>query len=162
MLDHEATPNVAEEATTPEQTPDTGAEMSVTEAGTLTETDALPSENSEPGIEGSSEARPSWHIEAGRKGGHRVHQLIQEGKLYEKEHGLKRGRQRLRQLIELGKRYEQDHELGPRPRLKRNEHLRRRDREEVLTALLQCLVRMVKPSFRSDITRLLEALRQEP
>src|SRR5438132_675640 len=31
------------------------------------------------------------HVEAGRKGARRVHQLIQEGKLYEQEHGLKRG-----------------------------------------------------------------------
>src|SRR5205085_4246998 len=44
-----------------------------------------------------------WHAEAGRKGARRVHQLIQEGKLYEQEHGLTSGRQRLRQLIELGK-----------------------------------------------------------
>src|SRR5438105_279356 len=55
-----------------------------------------------------------WHAEAGRKGAHRIEQLIEEGKLYEKEHGLKRGRQRIRQLIELGKRYEQEHDLRPR------------------------------------------------
>src|SRR5262249_55063557 len=46
------------------------------------------------------------HAEAGRKGAQRLHQLIQLGRLYEQEHGLKRGRQRLRQLIQEGKLYE--------------------------------------------------------
>src|SRR5690348_2723919 len=49
-----------------------------------------------------------WHAQAGRKGARRVHQLIEHGRLYEQEHGLKRGRQRLRQLIQLGKLYEQE------------------------------------------------------
>src|SRR4051794_33773132 len=48
---------------------------------------------------------PTWHADAGRKGAQRIHQLIQQGRQYEQEHGLKRGRQRLRQLIEEGKLY---------------------------------------------------------
>src|SRR6516164_7630243 len=54
---------------------------------------------------------PRWHVEAGRKGARRIHQLIEQGKLYEQEHGLKSGRQRLRQLIQEGKLYEQEHGL---------------------------------------------------
>ena len=100
-----------------------------------------------------------WHAEAGRKGAHRVHQLIEAGKLYEQEHGLKRGRQRIRQLIELGKRYEQEH--GLRPRKKRGGRLSRVRREEVLTTLLQCVLRVAKPSFRGELVRLIEALQPE-
>src|SRR5579871_995498 len=54
----------------------------------------------------------TWHAAAGRKGAERIRQLIQEGRLYEKEHGLKSGRQRIRQLIEEGKLYERDHGLS--------------------------------------------------
>src|SRR5439155_8194418 len=46
---------------------------------------------------------PNRHVEAGRKGARRVHELIERGRLYEQEHGLTRGRQRLRQLLEEGK-----------------------------------------------------------
>ena len=99
-----------------------------------------------------------WQAEAGRKGARRVHQLIREGRLYEQEHGLKSGRQRLRQLIELGKLYEQEHGLRPAPRKKHGDHLSRADREELLATLLQCLVRLAKPSFRADLLRLTEAL----
>ena len=99
-----------------------------------------------------------WQAAAGRKGARRVHQLIREGRLYEQEHGLKRGRQRLRQLIELGKLYEQEHGLRPAPRKKHGDRLARADREELLATLLQCLVRLAKPSFRADLLRLAEAL----
>ncbi len=99
-----------------------------------------------------------WQAEAGRKGARRVHQLIREGRLYEQEHGLKSGRQRLRQLIELGKLYEQEHGLRPAPRKQHAERLSRADREELLATLLQCLVRLAKPSFRADLLRLAEAL----
>ena len=61
----------------------------------------------------SSSAHLNSHAEAGRKGARCIHQLIQQGKLYEREHNLKPGRQRLRQLIEEGKLYEQ--ELAPFP-----------------------------------------------
>jgi hypothetical protein len=98
------------------------------------------------------------HAEAGRKGGHRVHQLIQEGRLYEKEHGLKSGRQRLRQLIELGKAYEQEHGLRPNRRPKRRERLDQGDREELLATFLRCLLRIAKPSFRAELRRLVEVL----
>jgi hypothetical protein len=101
---------------------------------------------------------PNRHAEAGRKGAHRVHQLIQEGRLYEKEHGLKRGRQRLRQLIELGKAYELEHGLRPNHRKKRGERLSRLGREELLATLLRCLLRIAKPSFRAELRRLVEVL----
>src|SRR5690349_11610127 len=71
---------------------------------------------------GTHSSEPSrWHVEAGRKGAQRIHQLIRQGKLYEEEHGLKRGRQRLRQLIEQGKLYEREHGLqGPKRRRTRS------------------------------------------
>src|SRR5437660_699172 len=84
----------------------------------------------EPEVSNGAEAR-GWHAEAGRKGAHRVHQLIQEGKLYEQEHGLKSGRQRLRQLIELGKLYEQEHGLQPDQPRKPGERLSRMEREDL-------------------------------
>lgn len=102
-----------------------------------------------------------WHARAGRQGARRVHQLIQHGRLYEQEHGLKRGRQRLRQLIQLGKLYEQEHGLRaarPRPR---SERLSRLGREELLSTLLGCLLRIAKPSFRAELLRLLESLPHE-
>jgi hypothetical protein len=99
-----------------------------------------------------------WQAAAGRKGARRVHQLIREGRLYEQEHGLKSGRQRLRQLIELGKLYEQEHGLRPAARKKCPDRLSQADREELLATLLQCLVRLAKPSFRADLLRLTEAL----
>src|SRR5262249_26422007 len=52
------------------------------------------------------------YAEAGCMGAQRVHQLIREGRLYEREHGLKPGRQRLRQLIQQGKLYEREHDLN--------------------------------------------------
>ena len=110
-------------------------------------------------VPGEGDVGPErWQAEAGRKGARRVHQLIREGRLYEQEHGLKSGRQRLRQLIELGKLYEQEHGLRPAPRQKHAERLSRADREELLATLLQCLVRLAKPSFRADLLRLTEAL----
>jgi len=110
-------------------------------------------------VNGTADGETSrWHAEAGRKGARRVHELIQEGKLYEKEHGLKSGRQRLRQLIELGKLYEQEHGLRPARSAKQSERLSRPEREELLATLLQCLVRLAKPSFRAELTRLTEVL----
>jgi hypothetical protein len=104
-------------------------------------------------------ADPDRHARAGRKGAHRVHQLIREGRLYEQEHGLKRGRQRLRQLIELGKLYEQEH--GLRPARKRGRRLSRAGRQELVATLLECLVRIARPSFRAELTRLVEALQKD-
>jgi hypothetical protein len=109
----------------------------------------------------ASEVR-GWHAEAGRKGAHRVHQLIQEGKLYEQEHGLTSGRQRLRQLIELGKQYEQEHGLQPGQPRKVRERLSRMEREETLATFLQCLLRIAKPSFRAELLRLVEVVQQQP
>src|SRR5262249_37874402 len=99
-----------------------------------------------------------WHAEAGRKGAHRIHQLIEAGRRYEAEHGLKSGRQRLRQLIELGKLYEQEHGLRPAARKKRGKRLSRMEREETLATLVNCLIRIAKPSFRPELQRLAEVL----
>ncbi len=111
------------------------------------------------GSNGVAEER--WQARAGREGARRVHQLIQEGRLYEKEHGLKRGRQRLRQLIELGKLYEQEHGLRPARAKKRGQRLSRLGRQQLVTTLLHCLLRIAKPSFRMELTRLVEALERE-
>jgi hypothetical protein len=99
-----------------------------------------------------------WHAEAGRKGAHRIHQLIEAGRRYEAEHGLKSGRQRLRQLIELGKIYEQEHGLRPAARKARGKRLSRMEREETLATLLDCLIRIAKPSFRPELQRLADVL----
>ena len=106
-------------------------------------------------------AEEAWHARAGREGARRVHQLIQAGRLYEQEHGLKRGRQRLRQLIELGKLYEQEHGLRPTRAKKRGQRLSRLGRQELMATLLECLVRIAKPSFRAELTRLAQTLMQE-
>ena len=107
------------------------------------------------------EANGVWRAEAGRKGAKRVHQLIQAGKLYEAEHGLKSGRQRLRQLIELGKLYEAEHGQRPAGKKRRGTRLSRQERDEVVATLLQCLVRIAKPSFRAELGKLAEALAPE-
>jgi len=96
----------------------------------------------------------SRHVEAGRKGAERIHQLIERGKLYEQEHDLKRGRQRLRQLIEEGKLYEQEHGLRPRRR-KRDARL---SQEQLLRRLVDSLVRIAKPSYRPGLLKLVQAL----
>jgi hypothetical protein len=93
---------------------------------------------------------------AGKLGAERVHQLIRLGQQYEQEHGLKRGRQRLRQLIQLGKRYEQEHGLAAPARR------RRQSRGEVWADFVAALARVVKPTYRKDVERLVAALRQEP
>jgi len=111
-------------------------------------------------VNGAGAATSRWHAEAGRKGARRLQELIQEGKLYEQEHGLKRGRQRRRQLLEMGKLYEQEHGLRP-VRQKTARRLSGSDRDEVLATLLRCLLRIARPSFRADLVRLIEALGQE-
>lgn len=107
-------------------------------------------------------ANGDWHAEAGRKGARRLQELIEEGKRYEQQHGLKRGRQRIRQLVELGKRYEQENGLRPQRSGKRRQRLSHGERDELLTTLVQCLVRIAKPSFRPELTRLLDALQAKP
>jgi hypothetical protein len=102
-----------------------------------------------------------WHVEAGRKGARRIHQLIEQGKLYEREHGLKRGRQRLRQLIEEGKLYEQEHGLAGAVREGRGERVARVSREELLRTLFDTLLRLAKPKYRADLVRVMEALERE-
>jgi hypothetical protein len=109
-----------------------------------------------PEARGEGPMSTDWHSEAGRKGAHRVHHLIKLGRLYEQEHGLKRGRQRLRQLMELGKLYEQEHGLAPEAENKTRTRLSRMERDEVLQTLLECLIRVAKPSFRAEFERMLD------
>ncbi len=115
----------------------------------------------QPAEEGHGEANGVWRAEAGGKGAKRVHPLIQAGKLYAQEHGLKSGRQRLRQLIELGKLYETEHGQRPGGKKRRGTRLSRQERDEVVATLLRCLVRIAKPSFRQELGKLAEALSPE-
>lgn len=148
-----------------EPLPVTTGEMNVPETVVQPQQEVASPESSpatpSPAGQASDGESRRWHAEAGRKGAHRVHQLVQEGKLYEQEHGLKRGRQRRRQLIELGKLYEAEHGLRPERRKGRGKRLSRGEREELLTTLLRCLVRIVKPSFRADLVRLVEGLQAD-
>ena len=107
---------------------------------------------------GSHEEVGAWRAEAGRKGALRIHQLIEQGKLYEQEHGLKSGRQRLRQLIEEGKLYEQEHGLTPQRRRARVNRPKRLSSEQQLMGFLQSVLRLAKPRFRSQVARLIELL----
>jgi len=97
----------------------------------------------------------SRYAVAGRKGAERIHQLIERGRLYEHEHGLKRGRQRLRQLIEEGKLYEQEHGLGAPRRKARGVPA---SPEQVVRRLLDTLVRVAKPAYRAELLKLVQAL----
>jgi hypothetical protein len=97
------------------------------------------------------------HAEAGRKGAVRVHQLRELGLLYEKEHGLKRGRQRRRQLIQEGRLYEQEHGLSTGPRRRRRDRLAG---DQLVESFLRSLVRMVKPSYRGKLLRMLQTLEE--
>ena len=63
-------------------------------------------------------------------------------------------------LIELGKVYEQEHGLRPVSK-KRSERLSRMGREELIATLLQCLLRIAKPSFRMELEQLIVALHKE-
>jgi len=110
---------------------------------------------------GTGDESRQRHARAGRKGALRVHELIREGRLYEQERGLKRGRQRLRQLLELGKRYEQEHGLRPGAAKKSVGRLSGAKRGELLATLLECLVRIAKPSFRAELLRLVEELSKD-
>lgn len=120
----------------------------------------LPQPQAELNPVNGQQAHSARHVEAGRKGAHRVHQLIQQGKLYEQEHGLKSGRQRLRQLIQEGKLYEQEHGLtggSARRRVRR----RRQSREQVLLTFFQTMLRMARPAFRARLLEVVEALKVE-
>jgi hypothetical protein len=99
------------------------------------------------------------HVEAGRKGAFRRHELIQRGLQYEQEHGLRRGRQRLRQLIQEGKLYEQEHGLRP---ARVEGRLPRMSRQLALRTLLHSLAQLVKPSLRPQVQRMLEVLDEPP
>jgi hypothetical protein len=122
-----------------------------------------PTAESVPAVEanGTAHEGPTWRNEAGRKGARRIHQLIEAGKLYEQEHGLTSGRQRLRQLIGLGKLYEKEHGRGPARKERKGGRLSRSDRDELVATLLECLVRIAKPSFRPELSKLAEALSPE-
>jgi hypothetical protein len=127
-----------------------------TDTATTPEVSEIPGE--QPSTQTDAHDEPTWRIEAGRKGAKRIHQLIEAGKRYEEEHGLKSGRQRLRQLIELGKLYEEEHHLRPAGRKRRGQRLSKAERDEVVATLVQCLIRIAKPSFRAELTRLAETL----
>jgi hypothetical protein len=112
-------------------------------------------------VNGSNEQAGGWRVEAGRKGAQRIHQLIEHGKLYEQEHGLKSGRQRLRQLIEEGKLYEQEHGLTQERRRARGSRPKRLSGEQQLLGFLQSVLRLAKPRFRSQVARLIQVLESE-
>jgi hypothetical protein len=103
----------------------------------------------------------SWHVAAGRKGAERVHQLIQKGKLYEQEHGLKRGRQRLRQLIQEGKLYEREHGPETEGCQARKHHPVRMTSEQLLLTFFHALLRLAKPSLRQKLLRMVQMLESE-
>ncbi len=106
-------------------------------------------------VNGTPAPPVSRYAVAGRKGAERIHELIERGKLYEKEHDLKRGRQRLRQLIEEGKLYEQEHGLSIGRRRKRGTPA---TPQQVVRRLLDTLVRIAKPTYRAELQRLVDAL----
>ncbi|MFL5341867.1 MAG: hypothetical protein ACJ8F7_17105 [Gemmataceae bacterium] len=141
-------------------TPDAPAMPEPSANGHVEEMPPLATAETAPEAEPVEEPTSRRHADAGRKGAHRVHQLIQEGRLYEEEHGLTSGRQRLRQLIELGKLYEQEKGLRTGGRKKRV-RLSRAERGELMATLLRCLQRIAKPSYRADLARLSEVLRPE-
>jgi hypothetical protein len=116
-----------------------------------------PSNGTAGGGEGQSAGK--WRAEAGRKGARRVHQLIQRGLQYEREHGLKRGRQRLRQLIQEGKLYEQEHGLESTRRPVRTDDLPGVGRgDQLLATFLRSLLRMAKPAYRRRLVEVLRVL----
>lgn len=106
----------------------------------------------------ATEKKGTWRVEAGRKGAERIRELIRRGRQYEQEHGLKSGRQRLRQLIQEGKLYEQEHGLRPARRPSRRGP--RMSGPEAMAHLFQALKRLVKPSVRADLVRVMQSLEQ--
>ena len=92
---------------------------------------------------------------AGRRGGHRVHQLAELGRKFEEEHGLSPGRQRLKQLIQLGRRYEVEHGLAA-PKA------RRRKRGDAWAEFVAALARVVKPAHRPAVEQLAQSPRPGP
>lgn len=92
---------------------------------------------------------------AGRRGGHRVHELAVLGREYEKEHGLKVGRQRIKQLVQLGRKYELEHGL-------RAAKPRKRKTGDAWQEFVSALARVVKPAHRTAVEQLAFALRPTP
>jgi hypothetical protein len=135
--------------------PPTGGEVYEPTAGVSPEQEGQGT-HARDGGNGGPPVAVSRHAEAGRKGARRVHQLIERGRLYEQEHGLKRGRQRLRQLIEEGKLYEREHGLGAA-----GTRRGRMGSEQVLRTFLQALLRMVRPAYRQRLAQVLLALEGE-
>jgi hypothetical protein len=110
----------------------------------------------EPTVEGQpaaeSPAVDPVRSAAGRLGARRVHDLMQLGREYEREHGLKPGRQRLRQLIQLGRRYEVEHGLAkPKPR-------RRKKKADAWKDFVTALARVVKPAYRPAVEQMAASL----
>ncbi|HLJ97277.1 MAG TPA: hypothetical protein VKU02_29220 [Gemmataceae bacterium] len=121
----------------------------------------------EPAVQENTEATVApdaafnQHSEAGRKGARRIHQLIEQGKLYEREHGLKPGRQRLRQLIQEGKLYEQEHGLKVGSKRAREGRRTRISHEQQFKNFLQALLRVTKPTYRARLLDVLQAIEGE-
>jgi hypothetical protein len=158
MFDHEevpATPTSQVVTHDIPAVPENRPEVLVPPQDTGSGSNAAPTEKP---VNDTAAASDDWHADAGRKGALRVQQLIELGRQYEKEHGLKRGRQRIRQLIELGKLYETEHGVRPRRPGKRGDRLGRGQRKELLNTLVRCLVRIAKPSFRNELNRLAKEL----
>jgi hypothetical protein len=122
---------------------------------------APPGEHAQNGMDRTPEKAARHHAEAGRKGARRIRELIQEGLLYEKEHGLKRGRQRIRQLIAEGKLYEREHGLPGTSSTSRRGRRPRMTAEQSLAVFLEALLRLVKPAYRTRLARLMQELKGE-
>jgi hypothetical protein len=119
---------------------------------------AVPATTAEPVATESGHNEPAnRHAEAGRKGARRVHELMQLGLLYEKEHGLKRGRQRLRQLIQEGRLYEQEHGLATKVRRSRRDRLAG---DKLVHSFFLYLLRMAKPAYRDRLKQMLQSLEE--
>jgi hypothetical protein len=69
---------------------------------------------------------------------------------------LKRGRQRLRQLIQEGKLYEQEH--GMRTARRASADSPRMGSDQLLRSLFHLLQRLVKPSYRVKLAQMLQSL----
>jgi hypothetical protein len=118
-------------------------------------TPAMPPVTVDSPVETSSHPVDPVRSAAGRLGGKRVHELVELGREFEKEHGLKAGRQRLKQLVQLGRRYEMEHGLrAPTPRRKR--------KGDAWQEFLTALSRVVKPAHRPAVEQLVAALRPSP
>jgi hypothetical protein len=153
-------PDVKSRAATNQGQPPASGDVVTSHAGTAGQASpgALSEEQARNGVHSTPERAARHHAEAGRKGARRIHELIQEGLLYEKDHGLKRGRQRIRQLIEEGKLYEKEHGLGGAGAKAEPGRRRRLSPEQSLRVFFEALLRLVQPAHRPLLARLIQEL----